>query len=165
MFDKFEAALAQAMLSLPATKGFEMGEGFAGCTGMLGSEHNDKFGPGVNNGGRVSEPGKYASRIAPVTNHAGGTLGGITSGASVVFKVAFKAVSSIGQRQEGTVDYAGNPTIVEVKGRHDPCVLPRCPPIVEAMASLVTADMLLRQGARSAWEKDISGFTEEELES
>lgn len=112
-----------------------MGDGFAGTT-LHGSEHNDRFCEGGPNG---------LLRVA--TNHAGGTLGGITTGAPIVFRVAVKPVSSIGMPQE-TVTYDGAPHTLEVKGRHDPCVLPRTPPLVEGMAALVLADLCLRQRAR-----------------
>lgn len=133
VFDKLEAKLAQAMLSLPATKGFEIGSGFAG-TRMRGSEHNDPF---VEAGGRLRAP----------TNRAGGTLGGISSGEDIVFKVAFKAPATIGLPQE-TVDFNGNPVVLEARGRHDPCVVPRAVPIVEAMSALILMDLALRQAAR-----------------
>ncbi len=135
VFDKLDAMLAQAMLSLPATKGFEIGSGFAG-TRLRGSQHNDPF---VQKG----------DRLGTVTNYAGGTLGGISSGEPVLFRVAFKPVATIGQSQT-TVDFAGKPVTLEAKGRHDPCVLPRAVPIVESMAALVLLDLALRQKTRSA---------------
>jgi len=134
VFDKLEAKLAQAMLSLPATKGFEIGSGFAG-TRLRGSLHNDPF---VRKG----------NRLGTLTNHAGGVLGGISSGEPLLFRVAFKPVATIGQSQQ-TVDFAGNPVALAAKGRHDPCVVPRAVPIVEAMAALVLLDLALRQQARS----------------
>lgn len=134
-FDKLEALLAHGMLSLPATKGFEMGSGFAG-TKMQGSAHNDAF-------EKVDGP----QVIRPKTNNAGGTLGGISSGADIVFRVAVKAVSTIG-RAQNTVDFEGNSTVLEAKGRHDPCVLPRTPPLIEAMTSLVLIDSALLQRTR-----------------
>ncbi len=133
VFDKLEAMLAQAMLSLPATKGFEIGSGFAG-TQLRGSEHNDAF---VQKG----------DRLGTVTNHAGGVLGGISSGEPVLFRVAFKPVATIGQAQQ-TTDFSGNPVTLEAKGRHDPCVVPRAVPIVETMAALVLLDLAMRQEAR-----------------
>jgi len=136
VFDKTEALLAQAMMSLPATKGFEIGTGFEGTT-MRGSDHNDPFCANSKEG-----------KLATVTNHAGGTLGGITTGLPLVFRIAVKAVSSIGIPQE-TVGYDGEPHTLEVKGRHDPCVLPRVPPLVEGMTALVLADLALRQRSRS----------------
>lgn len=122
IFDKLEASLAKAMLSIPASKGFEIGSGFAG-TLMRGSEHNDmyvqkKFGLGT------------------VTNNSGGIQGGISNGEPIVFKVAFKPVATISLPQN-TVDYDGKPVVFEAKGRHDPCVLPRAVPIVEAMAAII----------------------------
>jgi chorismate synthase len=135
VFDKLDAMLAQAMLSLPATKGFEIGSGFAG-TRLRGSQHNDPF---VQKG----------DRLGTLTNYAGGTLGGISSGEPVLFRVAFKPVATIGQSQQ-TVDFDGKPVILEAKGRHDPCVVPRAVPIVESMAALVLLDLALRQKTRSA---------------
>jgi chorismate synthase len=133
VFDKLEADLAKAMLSLPATKGFEIGSGFAG-THLKGSEHND---PLI----------KTAKGIGTRTNHAGGVMAGISNGEPVHFKVAFKPVSTIFLPQE-TVDRQGNPiTLTPASGRHDPCVLPRAVAMVEAMAALVIADHALRQRA------------------
>ncbi|MCK4507215.1 MAG: chorismate synthase, partial [Desulfuromonadales bacterium] len=134
VFDKLDAKLAQAMLSLPATKGFEIGSGFAG-TQMRGSEHNDPF---VQKG----------DRLGTRTNNAGGVLGGISSGEPVLFRVAFKPVATIGQPQQ-TADFDGKPVTLEAKGRHDPCVVPRAVPIVESMAALVLLDLALRQKVRS----------------
>jgi chorismate synthase len=130
VFDKLEAMLAHAMLSLPATKGFEIGSGFAG-TSLRGSRHNDPF---VLKG----------ARLGTVTNNAGGTLGGITNGEPVLFRVAFKPVATIGQPQK-TAGFDGKPVILEAKGRHDPCVVPRAVPIVESMTALVLLDLALRQ--------------------
>ena len=135
VFDKLEAKLAQAMLSLPATKGFEIGSGFAG-TRLRGSQHNDPF---IQKG----------DRLGTVTNYAGGTLGGISSGEPVLFRVAFKPVATIGRSQQ-TVDFKGKPVTLEAKGRHDPCVVPRAVPIVESMAALVLLDLALRQKVRGA---------------
>ena len=133
LFDKLEARLAQAMLSLPATKGFDIGSGFAG-TRLRGSSHNDPF---VRRG----------SGLGTRTNHSGGVQGGITNGEPIVFRVAFKPVATIGLAQE-TVDFDGEPVTLEAKGRHDPCVVPRAVPIVEAMAALVLIDLALMQRAR-----------------
>ena len=133
VFEKMEAKLAQAMLSIPATKGFEVGSGFAG-TRLRGSAHNDPF---VGRG----------DRLGTATNNSGGIQGGITNGEAILFKVAFKPPATIGQAQE-TVDFDGRPVLLEAKGRHDPCVVPRAVPIVETMAALVIADMMLRQQAR-----------------
>jgi chorismate synthase len=134
VFDKFEARLAQAMLSIPATKGFEIGSGFAGSR-MRGSRHNDPF---------VFKSG----RLGTATNYSGGIQGGISNGEPVFFRVAFKPPATIGLAQE-TVDFDGNPAVLAAKGRHDPCVVPRAVPIVEAMAALVIGDLALRQKMRA----------------
>jgi chorismate synthase len=134
VFDKLEAKLAQAMMSIPATKGFEIGSGFAG-TRMRGSAHNDPF--------TVSDGG-----IVPARNNSGGTLGGISSGAAIVFRVAFKPPATIQQPQQ-TVDFNGAPAVLAARGRHDPCVVPRAIPIVESMAALVIGDLVLRQRMRA----------------
>jgi chorismate synthase len=134
VFDKLEAKLAQAMLSIPATKGFEIGSGFAGSR-MRGSVHNDPF---MQNG----------AGLAPAKNHSGGTLGGISSGAPILFRVAFKPPATIKQPQQ-TVDFTGTPVVLEARGRHDPCVVPRAVPIVESMAALVLGDFVLRQRMRA----------------
>ena len=179
-FDKLEAALAGAMLSLPATKGFEIGSGFAG-TRMRGSQHNDAYVAAVfphpeawppqtyipshkhddtafsytrpkkrqrvsSAAGRVVPPGP---QLEPATNWAGGTYGGITSGADIVFRVAIKPVSTIG-RPQATSDYGGATRTLEARGRHDACVLPRAPPLVEGMAALVLADAAMLQLSRTA---------------
>ena len=134
VFDKLDALLAQAMLSIPAAKGFALGSGFS-CAAMSGSEHNDLF---VANG----------QQLGTKTNHSGGVQGGISNGQFVSFEVAFKPAPTIGKAQK-TVDYEGRDVILEGKGRHDPCVLPRAVPVVESMAALVLADLALRQAARS----------------
>ncbi|MGD8992933.1 MAG: chorismate synthase [Desulfobacterales bacterium] len=134
VFDKVEAMLAQAMLSIPATKGFEIGSGFAGSR-MRGSEHNDAF-------------IKKGARLGTATNFSGGVQGGITNGEPVVFRVAFKPPATISLPQE-TVDFEGNATVLEARGRHDPCVVPRAVPIVESMAALVLVDLTLRQKMRA----------------
>lgn len=133
VFRKMEAALAQAMLSIPATKGFEVGSGFSG-TRMRGSKHNDPF--------IATEKG-----LRTKTNFSGGIQGGITNGEMIYFRVAFKPPATIGIAQQ-TVDFEGAETILEGRGRHDPCVVPRAVPIVEGMAALVIADMLLLQKTR-----------------
>jgi chorismate synthase len=133
VFDKLEACLARAMMSIPATKGFEIGSGFAGVR-MHGSAHNDPF---------VMKDG----RLGTATNHSGGVQGGISNGEPILFRVAFKPVATIGRPQQ-TTDFRGAPVTLEAKGRHDPCVVPRAVPIVESMAALVLADLALRQGAR-----------------
>jgi chorismate synthase len=133
VFDKVEAKLAQAMLSIPSTKGFEIGSGFAG-TRMFGSQHNDPF---------VLKAG----RLGTTTNFSGGVQGGITNGEPIVFRTAFKPPATISLPQE-TVDFEGRKTVLEAKGRHDPCVVPRAVPIVESMAALVIGDFALRQQFR-----------------
>jgi chorismate synthase len=133
VFDRLEADLAKAMLSLPATKGFELGSGFAGAR-LRGSEHNDAF---ESRGGVV--------RTA--TNRSGGTQGGISNGEEIFFRVAFKPTATILQPQR-TVDIHGAETELIGRGRHDPCVVPRAVPIVEAMAALVLVDHWLRQRAQ-----------------
>ncbi|MGI4728655.1 MAG: chorismate synthase [Janthinobacterium lividum] len=130
VFDKLHADLGKAMLSINAVHGFEYGSGFAGSE-MLGSEHNDIF--------RKDENGN----VQTLTNNSGGIQGGISNGMPIEFKVAFKPVATIMQNQE-TVDAAGNAAEIKGKGRHDPCVVPRAVPIVEAMAALVLADLWLR---------------------
>jgi chorismate synthase len=130
VFGKMEALLARAMLSIPATKGFEIGSGFAG-TRLTGSQHNDPF---IRKGGRLGTS----------TNNSGGVQGGISNGEPILFRVAFKPPATIGQAQT-TVDFDGHDAILEAKGRHDPCVVPRAVPIVESMAALVIVDLALRQ--------------------
>jgi len=132
VFDRLEADLAKGMLSLPAVKGFDIGSGFDAIA-MTGLEHNDPFVPGVNGPTTAS-------------NRSGGVQGGISNGADVLFRVAFKPTATISSAQE-TVDTDNNPVMLEAKGRHDPCVLPRAVPMVEAMALLTLADHWLRQQA------------------
>jgi chorismate synthase len=134
VFDKLEADLAKAMLSLPATKGFEIGSGFS-ATRMRGSEHNDPF---QMRGGRVRTSG----------NNSGGVQGGISNGEEIYFRVAFKPTATIAREQQ-TVKATGEETKLAAGGRHDPCVLPRAVPMVEAMAALVLCDHALRQRALS----------------
>jgi chorismate synthase len=134
VFDRLEADLAKAMLSLPATKGFEIGSGFAG-TLQRGSEHNDLF---ENRGGQV--------RTA--TNRSGGVQGGISNGEEIVFRVAFKPTATI-LRSQATVDLTGAATELMGRGRHDPCVVPRAVPIVEGMAALVLVDHWMRHAAQT----------------
>ncbi len=128
VFGKLHAALGSAMLSINAVKGFEIGSGFAG-TKMKGSEHNDLF--------EVAD-----KKIRTKTNHSGGIQGGISNGEDIVFNVAFKPVATIMQHQD-SIDQSGNQVVVEGKGRHDPCVLPRAVPIVDAMAAIVILDYYL----------------------
>ncbi len=130
VFDKLHADLGKAMLSINAVKGFEYGSGFESVT-MKGSEHNDSF---------TNENGTIITK----TNHSGGIQGGISNGMPIYFNVAFKPVATIVQSQE-TVDVEGNHAIADGKGRHDPCVVPRAVPIVEAMAALVLVDHWLKQ--------------------
>lgn len=133
IFDKLEADLAKAMMSIPAVKGVENGSGFAG-TRMTGSEHNDLF-------HRRSD-----GTIGTKTNRSGGVQGGISNGEPVTLRIAFKPTATI-MRPQDTVDAAGNATVLAPKGRHDACVLPRAVPVVEAMMALVLADHALRQRA------------------
>ncbi len=130
VFDKLEADLAKAMLSLPASKGFEIGSGF-GAVAMRGSEHNDAF--------RME-----GDRVRTESNYSGGVQGGISNGEDIYFRVAFKPTSTIAREQQ-TVTAAGEATTLTGRGRHDPCVLPRAVPMVEAMTALVLCDHLLRQ--------------------
>ena len=135
VFDRLEADLAKAMLSLPATKGFEIGSGFAGAL-MRGSEHNDVFVPGAD------------GRVHTATNRSGGTQGGISNGEEIVFRVAFKPTATI-LRPQTTVDREGATTELIGRGRHDPCVVPRAVPIVEAMTAIVLLDHWMRQAAQN----------------
>src|SRR6476619_4415985 len=132
VFDKLEADLAKAMLSIPAAKGFEIGSGFA-ATQMRGSQHNDAF-------------EIRAGRIRTTTNNSGGVQGGITNGEDIYFRVAFKPPATIALKQK-TVTRSNKETALAARGRHDQCVLPRAVPIVEAMAALVLGDHALRQQA------------------
>lgn len=150
-FDKLEAKLAHAMLSIPATKAFEIGSGFGGCQ-VPGSIHNDAFvkAPAVPAGqeaanshtSSVSRP-----RLTTKTNNSGGIQGGISNGAPIYFTVGFKPAATIGQAQN-TATYDESEGVLEAKGRHDPCVVPRAIPIVESMAALVIMDAVLAQNAR-----------------
>jgi chorismate synthase len=132
VFDKLEADLAKAMLSLPATKGFEIGSGFS-ATRMRGSEHNDPF-------------EMRAGKIRTATNNSGGVQGGISNGEEIYFRVGFKPTATIAHQQR-TVTASREQTKLAARGRHDPCVLPRAVPIVEAMAAIVLCDHALRQKA------------------
>jgi chorismate synthase len=133
VFDKLEADLAKAVMSLPASKGFEIGSGFSGVT-MTGSEHNDPF---YNAGGRIRTR----------TNYSGGVQGGISNGEDIVIRVAFKPTATI-RREQDTVNIRGEEVKLSARGRHDPCVLPRAVPIVEAMVALVLVDHYLRHEAQ-----------------
>jgi chorismate synthase len=128
VFDRLHAELGKAMLSINAVKGFEYGSGFEGVK-MRGSQHNDAF-------------VKEGDTVHTITNHSGGIQGGISNGEDIYFRVAFKPVATIMQDQE-SLNEAGETVIVSGKGRHDPCVVPRAVPIVEAMAALVIADYVL----------------------
>ncbi len=133
VFDKLEADLAKAIMSLPATKGFEIGSGFAG-TYLTGKHHNDEF--------IMTETGWRTA-----TNRSGGIQGGISNGEDISLRVAFKPTATIRQSQK-TVTKSGEDTVLAARGRHDPCVLPRAVPMVEAMVALVLCDHLLRQTAQ-----------------
>lgn len=146
VFDKLEADLAKAMLSINATKGFQIGSGFA-ASAMRGSENNDAYALGLREERGDSTPGgKRIDKpaIRTVTNHNGGVQGGISNGEEIRFDVAFKPPSTIAKAQR-TVNRQFEEVVLEAKGRHDPCVVPRAVPIVEAMACLVLVDHLLRQ--------------------
>lgn len=130
VFDRLEADIAKGVMSLPATKGFEIGSGFAG-TLLTGSEHNDEF--------YTDENGD----IRTVTNRSGGVQGGISNGENIILRVAFKPTATI-RKEQRTVNREGEETLLAAKGRHDPCVLPRAVPMVEAMVALVMCDHLLR---------------------
>lgn len=134
-YDKLEAKLAQVMLAIPATKGFEIGSGFAG-TRLQGSQHNDPF-------------IKKGERLGTATNNSGGIQGGISNGESICFRIAFKPPATISLPQQ-TVNFDGQETVLAAKGRHDPCVVPRAVPIVESMAALVILDMAMQQESRKA---------------
>ncbi|KAF7512424.1 bifunctional chorismate synthase/riboflavin reductase [NAD(P)H] aro2 [Endocarpon pusillum] len=177
-FDKLEAMLAHAMLSIPATKGFEIGSGFGGCE-VPGSVHNDPFifsspapeqdgnenaGNGASSNSSNPTPNqqpKQKQRLTTKTNNSGGIQGGISNGAPIYFRVGFKPPATIGQAQT-TATYGFEEGVLEAKGRHDPCVVPRAVPIVEAMAALVVIDALMAQTARDgarALLPPLQGFT------
>ena len=136
VFDKLHADLGKAMLSINAVKGFEIGLGVS-AVHLRGSQHNDAF--------VVNEMGEVSTR----TNNAGGVLGGISSGETITFRVAFKPVATIAREQD-TVTVEGTPTTLQASGRHDPCVLPRAVPIVDSMAALVLMDHYLRHKAQNS---------------
>lgn len=133
VFDRLEADLAKAMLSLPASKGFDIGSGFGGIA-MTGTQHNDPF--------RAK-----AGKVFTTTNYSGGIQGGISNGETIYFRVAFKPVATVMHKQD-TVDIDLRNTTLKARGRHDPCVLPRAVPMVEAMTALVLIDHALRQNAQ-----------------
>lgn len=161
-FDKLEAKLAHAMLSIPATKSFEIGSGFGGCE-IPGSIHNDAFISSVPiqpsqsgveasaqvNGAQTNGTASRIPRLRTKTNNSGGVQGGISNGAHIYFRIGFKPPATIGQAQN-TVDFSGKEGVLEAKGRHDPCVVPRAVPIVEAMASLVLMDAVAAQESRQS---------------
>lgn len=151
-FDKLEAKLAHAMLSIPSTKGFEIGSGFGGCA-IPGSVHNDPFIKAPQQAADGINVHVIRPRLTTKTNNSGGIQGGISNGAHIYFTVAFKPPATIGLPQT-TSTYNEVEGILEAKGRHDPCVVPRALPIVEGMASLVLMDALLvqksREGVRDA---------------
>jgi chorismate synthase len=134
VFDKLEADIGKAMLSIPAAKGFDVGSGFAGVR-MPGSQHNDIF--------YTDDTGRVRTR----SNHSGGIQGGISNGEDIVVRVAFKPTATI-LRPQPSIDTAGDPITLPARGRHDPCVVPRAVPIVEAMMALTLADHLLRHRAQ-----------------
>ncbi|MDC3170946.1 chorismate synthase, partial [Prochlorococcus sp. AH-716-E13] len=135
VFDKLEADLAKALMSLPATKGFEIGSGFLG-TYLRGSEHNDSF-----------IESDDISKLKTISNNSGGIQGGISNGENIEMKIAFKPTATIGKKQN-TVNAEGEEVVMKAKGRHDPCVLPRAVPMVDSMVALVLADHLLRNHAQ-----------------
>ena len=133
VFDRLEADLAKGMLSLPASKGFDIGSGFGGIL-LTGTEHNDPF--------RMK-----GGKVRTLTNRSGGIQGGISNGETIYFRVAFKPVATV-MREQDTVDVKFRNTTLKARGRHDPCVLPRAVPMVEAMTALVLVDHALRQQAQ-----------------
>ncbi|WP_288257690.1 chorismate synthase [uncultured Prochlorococcus sp.] len=135
VFDKLEADLAKALMSLPATKGFEIGSGFSG-TYLKGSEHNDAF-----------IKSDHIRKLRTTSNNSGGIQGGISNGENIEMKIAFKPTATIGKEQK-TVNAEGKEVLMKAKGRHDPCVLPRAVPMVDAMVALVLADHLLLNQAQ-----------------
>ncbi|MEL7086392.1 MAG: chorismate synthase [Cyanobacteria bacterium P01_G01_bin.4] len=148
VFDKLEADLAKGAMSLPASKGFEIGSGFAG-TYLTGKEHNDEF-------------YMEGDRIRTVTNRSGGIQGGISNGENIVIRVAFKPTATIRQEQN-TVTKDGQAAVLAARGRHDPCVLPRAVPMVESMVALVLCDHFLRQQAQCGAVELGSAVTNQEL--
>ena len=133
VFDRLEADLAKAMLSLPASKGFDIGSGFGGIL-LTGTQHNDPF-------------RARSGKVYTTSNRSGGIQGGISNGQTIYFRVAFKPVATV-MREQDTVDVQFKNTTLKARGRHDPCVLPRAVPIVEAMTALVLVDHALRHKAQ-----------------
>jgi chorismate synthase len=151
-FGKLHAMLGAAMLSINAVKGFEYGEGFAGAA-WRGSEQNDIFVPASKEASKAtSQPSTLNSQLSTVTNHSGGIQGGISNGQDIYFRVAFKPVATL-LREQPTVSTAGEETTLTARGRHDPCVLPRAVPIVEAMAAITLLDAYLIDKTRKIVEK------------
>ncbi|KAI5456552.1 chorismate synthase [Mariannaea sp. PMI_226] len=146
-FDKLEALLAHAMVSIPAVKAFEIGSGFHGAE-MLGSVHNDPFVAAPALDAAAAKTGIPRSRLQTKTNHSGGIQGGISNGMPIFFKVGFKPPATISQDQTTARYDATGEGVLAAKGRHDPCVVPRAVPIVEGMAALVIADAIMAQHAR-----------------
>ena len=143
VFDKLEADLAKALMSLPATKGFEIGSGFD-CVTQLGSQHNDSW--CISN--EKFDKDHKQENVKTETNNNGGIIGGISNGMDITFNVAFKPPATILQPQT-TINLNQETVILEAKGRHDPCVVPRAVPIVESMSALVILNMLLHQKTRT----------------
>ncbi|KAG8675774.1 bifunctional chorismate synthase/riboflavin reductase [NAD(P)H] aro2 [Fusarium poae] len=146
-FDKLQATLAHAMMSIPAVKAFELGSGFQGAE-MTGSMHNDPFVPAPALDAASEKTGIPRSKLQTKTNHSGGIQGGISNGMPIFFKVGFKPPATISQDQTTARYDAQGEGILAAKGRHDPCVVPRAVPIVEGMAALVIADAIMAQHAR-----------------
>lgn len=146
-FDKLQATLAHAMMSIPAVKAFEIGSGFQGAE-MTGSKHNDPFVPAPALDAASEKTGIPRSKLQTKTNHSGGIQGGISNGMPIFFKVGFKPPATISQDQTTARYDAQGEGVLAAKGRHDPCVVPRAVPIVEGMAALVIADAIMAQHAR-----------------
>jgi len=147
VFDRLHADLGKAMLSINAVKGFEYGSGFQGVE-LRGSQHNDAFTRALGEAGETQKTGEpkapqEVGRIGTLTNHSGGIQGGISNGMDIYFRVAFKPVATI-MKPQASINKNGEETSLQGRGRHDPCVVPRAVPIVEAMAAIILADHLLR---------------------
>ncbi|MFI5385413.1 MAG: chorismate synthase, partial [Fimbriimonadales bacterium] len=145
VFDKLEADLAKAVMSLPACKGFEVGSGFAG-TALTGREHNDPYRAETNPKSEIQSPKSEIPRVFTTSNYSGGIQGGISNGMPISMRAAFKPTATIMSEQD-TVTVEHENTTITGRGRHDPCVLPRAVPMVEAMVALVLLDHALRQKA------------------
>lgn len=146
-FDKLEAKLAHAIMSIPAVKGFEIGSGFGGAE-MQGSKHNDPFIAATVDAAEADKLGIPRSKLSTKTNHSGGIQGGISNGMPIFFRAAFKPPATISQDQTTASYDASSEGVLAAKGRHDPCVVPRAVPIVEAMAALTIADAVMAQHSR-----------------